>query len=123
MSKSPGYAVIGIYPPGQDTPSLLAKNGQVLIFDTPAMARQFAPLLGEGRLEFWSDDREEVFFSPVLPNGVNRAVILTGYDVYNLPPGLPVRSEARGRDWKHHIHWGQAYFEGDAGSSAFIAGL
>jgi hypothetical protein len=112
--SAPGYAVIAIYPPGALHPSLLSKNNKVIVFDTPAMAREFLPILGEGRICYFSGDGESVTFAPVDPKGVNRASVLTHYDVYNLPPGTPVRSETKGREWKRHIHYGQAMFE-DAG--------
>lgn len=115
MSHAPSYAAIGIYPPGDSKPSLLSKHNKVIVFDTPQMAKEFLPILGDGRLEHWSPDGESVSFTPILPNGVNRAVILTDYDVYNLPPGTPVRSESRLLEWRHHIHWGQALLEGDDG--------
>lgn len=102
---NPGYAAIGIYAPGADRPALMSANGRVILFDTPAVARSFLPALGGGRRDLWAADGETVCFAPLDPRGVNRACVLTGYDPYNLPPGLPVRSEVRSREWRGHVHY------------------
>lgn len=104
--SAPGYAVIGIYRPGQSQPSLMSHHGRVIVFDTPEMARNYLPQLGGGRPTRWKD-RDTAYWLPLQPKGVNRAVVLTDYDVYNLPPGAPIRSETRGRDWQRHVIWSQ----------------
>lgn len=103
--SAPAYAAIGIYLAGKDRPTLMTANGKVILFDTPGVAKDFLPIVGGGRLPSLSADGEEVCFLPIDPDGVNRACVLTGYDPYNLPPGLPIRSETRGLDWRSHIHW------------------
>jgi hypothetical protein len=110
--KPPPHAVIGIYGPGQTRPALMSSNGRVVVFDHAAQARQYLPLLGAGRPTRWSS-RDEVYWLPLDPEGINRACVITEYDPYNLPPGLPVRSETRGREWRHHIH--MLYVFHDAG--------
>src|ERR1041384_6037682 len=100
---NPGYAAVAVYLAGKDHPTLLNVDGRVVIFDTPEMARWAMPQLGGGRPASWSDDREWIYFNPISTVGVNRACVVTDYDVYNLPPNHPVLSEARGRDWKRHI--------------------
>jgi len=101
----PDYAAVGIYRSGQARPSLLSANGKVIVFDTPQMARHVLPLLGGGRIAAWDADKETVCFTPIDPQGVNRACILTGYDPYHLPAGLPLRSETRLRAWRNHVMW------------------
>ena len=102
---APGYAAVGIYLPGSDRPTLMSANGRVIVFDTPEVARHFLPLLGGGRPGCWDTEEETICFAPIDRDGVNRACILTGYDPYNLPPGLPVRSETRQKEWRRHVHW------------------
>ena len=87
------------------TVCLLATNGRVWVFDTANVARNFLPLLGNGRAVHWSKDGERCTFSPAILGEVNRCCILTGYDPYHLPAGMPVQGETRGLDWKHHIHY------------------
>ena len=87
---NPGYAVIGIYHAAEDRPSLMSSDGRVIVFDTPQMAVEFLPLLGGGRITQWSADGETACWSPVEPQGVNRASVLTNYDPYDMPPGAPV---------------------------------
>jgi hypothetical protein len=102
---NPGYAAVGIYLAGEDRPTLMSANGRVIVFDTPVVARNFLPVLGAGRHDVWDLASERVWFTPIDPRGVNRAVILTDYDPYNLPPGLPIRSEVRHREWRNHVHY------------------
>lgn len=107
-----GYIAIGVYKAGSDSASLLAaSNRQIILFDTKLIAQQFLPLLGLGRSYIWGADGESIFFLPIDPTGVNHYDILTGYDPYNLPPGMPdgIRSETKGREWKHHIHWAHVF--------------
>ena len=99
----PPFAAIGLYAPGQSKPSLMSARGRVIVFDHAEQARQYLPLLGGGRPTRWQD-RERAFWLPLRQAGVNRACILTDYDPYALPPGLPVRSETRGREWRDHVH-------------------
>ncbi len=108
---NPGYAVIGIYPPGKDKPQLMSANGRVLIYDTPEIAKQVLPMLGNGRRALLSADGERVSFIPIDPKSVNRAVVLTGYDPYNLPAGMGFRSEARLQEWRRHIMWSYVFFD------------
>ena len=93
MSTPPAYAAIGIYQPGQTKPSLMSVQGKIVVFDHAAQARDYLPLLGGGRVTRWSG-AETAYWLPLDPNGVNRACILTGYDPYSLPPGMPVSSES-----------------------------
>ena len=102
---APGYAALGIYKAGQNKPSLLSVNGRVVVFDTPEMAKNVVPVLGEDRPCTFSADGESAYFLPLDPNGVNRVVVLTDYDPYNLPSGLPMRSETRLTEWKGHVMW------------------
>lgn len=105
---APPYAAIAVYPPACDTPQLLQDaNRKVLIFDNAETARNFAPLLGNGRL-VCSDGADDFFFTPVSETHSNHLVILTDYDVYNVPAGHPVPSEAKSLAWKHHIIWSEA---------------
>lgn len=104
---APPYAAIGIYKPGENHPSLMCFENKVVVFDHAEMAKQALPLLGNGRICCWDTDGETVFFTPIEPDGINRACVLTNYDVYNLPPGLPVLSETKLMAWKHHIIWSE----------------
>lgn len=99
----PAHAVIGIYLAGQTRPTLMSAHGRVVVFDHAMQARQYLPLLGRGRPTRWASP-DEAYWLPLAPEGVNRACVITEYDPYNLPPGLPVRSETRGREWRDHIH-------------------
>ena len=105
------YVAVGITVFGKTDVSLLSANGQIVLFDTVAIAQQFLPLLGTGRSPVWSAGGEEVTFLPLQPNTISRAVILTGYDPYHLPAGMPlgVRSETAGKAWKSHIMWSHAF--------------
>lgn len=107
--SNPGYAVIGVYAPGSQKPTLMSANQRVIVFDTPQIAKQIMPLLGNGRICHLSKDNETATFSPLDPQGVNRAVVLTGYDPYDLPPGAPVRSETRLQEWKRHVMWSAVF--------------
>ena len=101
---SPGFAAIGIYH-SDDRLTLLSSGGRVIVFDTPAVARHFLPALRPGAIDYWSADVETVWFSPIAPGYINRAAIITNYDPYNLPPGLPVCSEVHAQEWRRHVYW------------------
>ncbi len=103
---APGYAVIGIFKSGNDKPSLMSYEGRVIVFDHPQQARDYLPLLGNGRITQWADC-DTVSWMPLDPDGVNRAVIITEYDVYNLPPGHIVRSEVKSMAWVRHMPWAE----------------
>ena len=94
MSAPPAYAAIGIYQSGQTKPSLMSVQGKIVVFDHAAQARDYVPLLGGGRVTRWSGG-ETAYWLPMEPTGVNRACILTEYDPYCLPPGMPVSSETQ----------------------------
>lgn len=103
------YVVVGIYwAHTPDKVQVLAINGQVVVFDTVEMARWVLPALSGGRMCHWSADQETITFSPMQPKGFNRAVIITGYDPYDVPVGMGavgIRSEAEYRDWHSHVFW------------------
>ena len=108
MAQAPPMAAVAIYKPGSDNPSLMSNGrGQVLVWDHAEQARHWLPLFGCGRVTTWSADRETAFFHPIDPHGINRVAIVTDYDPFNLPPGMPVLSEAHGRAWKYHQHAGE----------------
>lgn len=112
-AKPDGYVALATYCTGSDAVRLLAAKGRIVLFDTVAIAQQFIPLLGMGRTSFWSKDGESITWMPLDPNGFNRAVILTGYDPYHTPAGMPddIRSEARGREWKSHVMFSAAFLD------------
>ena len=99
----PLFAAIGIYRAGSSRPSLMSVGGKIVVFDHAVQARQYAPLLGGGRVTRWQD-AETAYWLPLDVNGVNRVCIVTDYDPYSLPPGLPVLSETHGREWRGHVH-------------------
>lgn len=115
------YCAIGVWIFGRDNPALLRAEGEpgvpgkVVIFDTLAMAQEFLPQLGMGRLATWSADRETVAFTPLStePGTFNRACVITKYDPYHLPSGMPpdLLSETLGKEWKRHIMWSAAFFD------------
>ena len=118
----PAYAVMGIYLPGQTKPQIMSAKGKVILFDTREVAINFAPKLADGRIDFWEADGETVSFAPLDPKGVNRACVLTGYDPFDAPIGLNIQSadgkrvykihsEARGREWKHHVMFSHVFFD------------
>lgn len=115
MSAPPSYAAIGIYQSGQTKPSLMSVQGKIVVFDHVAQARDYVPLLGGGRVTRW-EGGETAYWLPMELTGVNRACILTEYDPYCLPPGLPVSSETHGREWRGHVH--AAYVFHDCGQMA-----
>jgi len=103
------YCAVGIhYNDRPDTAQLLAHEGRILLFSTLAEAQSALPRFGGAdRHTHWSADEEEAYWTPLdmRPGSFNKAVILTGYDPYNVPAnGIPgIRSETRGRDWRHHM--------------------
>lgn len=105
------YCIVGLfYADSGDQPDFLSFDGKLVTFDTLEIAQDFLPLLGGGRL-YMQDVASETFsFSPISRRSFNRAVIYTGYDPYDAPNGFRAKgvySEAHGRDWQHHVYWGQ----------------
>lgn len=103
------YVVLGLYYAEQpDKVQLLGIEGKIITFDTVAVAQQFVPRLGGGRLDAWDTAGESCWFTPLVRQGFNRVDILTGYDPYDVPNGARsagIWSEAEGRDWRYHVHW------------------
>lgn len=99
---------------------LATDDSRVIVFDTVAQAQQYLPRLGNGRPTRWRGP-EEAFWIPGTAEeftlGVNRAVIVTEYDPYNIPAGLPILSEVRSREWRHHVHVSQIAQRPDGGWS------
>jgi hypothetical protein len=105
-TMAPPYAVIAVYHAGEDNASVLCDYAdKIIVFDHVESARQFLPLLSNGRIVSWGADNESACFLPINENGVNRAVIISPYDVYNLPPNAPALSETRSMGWKNHVIW------------------
>jgi hypothetical protein len=48
---------------------------------------------------------ETAYWLEYWPGKVSRAEIVTGYDVYHLPP--PYRSETQHLEWRYHIPWAE----------------
>jgi len=105
------YVALCWYPRPKDPPRLIAANGKVVLFETVAMARQFIPQLGAGRIPRWSRDGETCTFFPLDPRGINQVAIVTGYTPHNLPAGAPVRSEVKNKPWKSHVMWFHAFYD------------
>jgi hypothetical protein len=108
------YCVLGLEwanNPGQI--EFLAVEGKVVVFDTLMNAKDSAERLAAGRQHFWGADGETIYYSPLSLGGCNKISVWRNYDPYDAPTGMArvgVRSEAEGRDWKHHAHWmGQTY--------------
>ena len=100
-----GYTVLGIYEFGANDPSLFSdKEGRIVVFDTLMQARHFVPRLGGGRPTTWSGD-DKAHWGGMQPGLPSRVVLIDRYDVYNLPPNHPVRSEAKSIDWRNHTHY------------------
>lgn len=98
-TRNPGYAAVRIWINGEA--SWMAAQGRTIVFDTPRQAKMFLPQLGEGRVTRWTPDGETCYWLELWPGKVSKAQVITGYDVYNLPPGL--RSEARSMAWRWHV--------------------
>lgn len=112
-ATEPKYCALAIYVAGNDDPTLLSVNLKVVLFDTKVIAQQFMPLLGNGRIPRWSMDGETITFLEFDPTGFNRACIITAYDPYNLPAGMPegISSETAGLEWHSHIMWSHVWFD------------
>lgn len=108
-----GYVAAAWYPWGKSTASLLAVGGKIVLFDTKEIARNFLPILGEGRFASWSEDGETLVFTPFLPEKMNKVVLITDYDPYNLPAQMPggIRSETKLMGWKSHIMFAHAFLD------------
>ena len=102
------YCAITLYVVGKSDPIWLQDEGKIVIFDTKASAQDILELMAEGRDTIWHQNGEDACYQPIIPTlgKTNRALIVTGYDVYNTPALHAVRSETKGKAWKHHIHWG-----------------
>ena len=107
MQEDNQYAVIAIFWAHTPTsPQILCINDKVVIFDTPGLAKEFLGRLGGGRRMICGADGETASYIPLNPKGYNRAIVITGYDPYDVPKGLTnIHSEAKGMDWKSHVHW------------------
>jgi hypothetical protein len=110
-TTKPKYCAVGLYLVGENNPIVMMTNGKVVLFDTKVIAQQFMPQLGAGRLADWSADGEYLFFHPLKAQGFNKACVITAWDPYNLPAGMPdhIRSETPGREWRCHIMWSHAF--------------
>jgi hypothetical protein len=106
------YVVLGVYwADNPDTPEFLAVEGKIVVFDTLWTAQSFVPLLGSGRATHWDAAKEDCRFSPLVRRGFNRIAIFTGYDPHDVPNGFRAKgiySESATREWKNHMHWGEA---------------
>lgn len=107
------YVAVGWYPWGKNTCSLLSVGGKVVLFDTMQIAREFLPILGQGRMSHWSPDGETLVFTPVDPSGMNKVVLVRDYDPYNLPAQMPngIRSETKSMQWRNHIMFTHAFLD------------
>ena len=104
------YAALAVYW-GHDVTngSLLSDDNKIVLFDNKLVAQDFIPTMGNGRLSTWSVDGETIYFSPIDPHAINKASIVTNYDVYDLPANHPTLSEARNSPfgWKFHEMWSE----------------
>lgn len=105
------YCAIALYAVGKAEPFWLQDNGRIVIFDTKINAQDMLEQLSEGRDTIWDATGETCVYSPFFGERgkTNKAVIVTGYDVYNVPAMHAVSSETKGMAWKNHIHWGHWY--------------
>lgn len=99
------YAVLAVKYGANTSFSLLANKGRVVVFDTPAIAKEFVRRLGQGRRTYWKRDEETAFWRPYLLDAFNEASVIVDYDPYELPPNSPVPQESMLRSWQHHILW------------------
>jgi hypothetical protein len=111
MNNPNSYCAVSWYRHGQETPSLFTVDNKVIIFDTLAIAQNFLPILGDGRTPVWNAAGDVLCFLEIDPKGMNKLEIITDYDVYDLPAGMPpgIRSETKTQEWKYHIHWGLVF--------------
>ena len=113
------FCAVGIYVPGTDRMTLMASSGKIILFDTPALAGDFLPLLGEGRVTRWLPGGETAYWLPTLKGKISRAAVVTNYDPYHLPGGMAIPSEAKGKEWKRHIMWSYVFTDcGQYGTDA-----
>lgn len=105
------YCAIALYAVGKAEPFWLQQDGRIIIFDSKANAQDIIELMSEGRDTNWSQNGEDATYWPLSGQRgkVNRSLVITGYDVYNVPAGHAVPSETKGLSWKHHIHWAHWY--------------
>jgi len=121
-TANPKYCAVGIYLVGESNPIVMMTNRKVVLFDTKVIAQQFMPQLGDGRFTNWSPDGEYLFFHPLVTEGFNKICVITDWDPYRLPAGMPdhIRSETPGREWRHHIMWSHAFT--DCGPGHWVPG-
>lgn len=107
------YVAAAWQPWGKTTMSLLSVGGKIVLFDTMQIAREFLPILGQGRMSHWSPDGETLVFTPVDPNSMNKVVLIRDYDPYNLPAQMPhgIRSETKSMQWRSHIMFTHAFLD------------
>lgn len=107
------YVACAWYPWGSTKASLLAVGGKIVLFDTKQIAREFLPILGQGRVGSWSADGETLSFTPLDPRGMNQCILVTDYDPYNLPAQMPggILSETRLKEWRSHIMFSHAFLD------------
>jgi hypothetical protein len=112
------YCAVAIYVVGKAEPIWLHDGGKIVVFDAKINAQDVLEMLAEGRDSHWAQNGEDCTYMPPLGERgkCNRAIIVTGYDVYNVPAQHAVRSETKGKGWKHHTHWGH-WFRGIKGVS------
>jgi hypothetical protein len=105
------YCAVAVYPTGSRSAQILSVGGRVVLFDTLEIARNFLPQLGTGRHTLWSGDGETAFWPELDAQGISRADVVTGYDPYQLPGGMPrgIASETRGREWRCHVMWSHVF--------------
>lgn len=102
------YCAVAIYLVGKAEPTWLHAGGKIVVFDTKANAQDVIELLAEGRQTRWDISGEKAYYEPLtsVRGKINRALIVTEYDIFNLPAGHATRSETRGKAWRYHVHWG-----------------
>lgn len=103
------YCAVACYYNGRQAPVWLHDKGKIIVFEIKAQAEDILELMADGRDTIWDAKMESCCYQPLLGIGhCNRAVIITDYDIYNLPAQHAVRSETRGKAWTGHVlvgHW------------------
>lgn len=93
------YAVIRVRNPASGAWELMSDAGRVIVFDTAAMAWEWLPLLGQGRLYQMDVARRRIWFPEVSATLPNMAEVVSPYDTGERTP------------WKRHIIWSE-WWEG-----------